>query len=454
MEFVEETNSIIRFWCGDNNLQKSIFENSDEKLFEFVETLALSAKYHFHNHDILNDSFSFVANSSLSGGSHPCSAFECRISKLNQLISFSALYSDNVFIQNPFEKIYLREKQEVREVDRWNILFGIQSYLYLKPLIEKGLIKYAISSFNFCESHHESLAKPLAQEIVNKEEKLFEILEKHLIEKCTVTFDFNDEDKSKPFFKIEGPESIIEHGITYLHVYTPMPSSYQLFLNKKTPYILAAEEIKLSRILDQVIGPIIDDLSAQEWHSKLNGTSYLCDNPSQIKLASKLNSGSYAADSAAFEKGLKHYLPTIYSSDALAILDLRNKENEAFAVYRDKLRKMFNESKQWNEKEVSSIFRDQLLPEINLINKKVKDWKSNVRESVSQKVLFGTATASFGLYSGVLPTNIGEIVAALGGASAIAGSLMEYNKTLKVKQEARKNDFYFLWQANDLTRGS
>ena len=105
------------------------------------------------------------------------------------------------------------------------------------------------------------------------------------------------------------------------------------------------------------------------------------------------------------------------------------------------------ESKSWSEEEVSKIFRDQLLPEINLIDKKVKDWKVNTRESISQKILFGTATASFGLYGGVLPANMGEVLAALGGASAIAGSLLEYNKTLKEKQEARKNDFYFLWQA-------
>ncbi len=207
------------------------------------------------------------------------------------------------------------------------------------------------------------------------------------------------------------------------------------------------QEVQDNDILRLIVEPIINDLSAQEWHSELRGTSYLCDNAMQMKIASKINGTRYSANSSAFETGLKHHLPAIYSQDLTTILDLRNKEEEAFFVYRDKLNKFMKETKAWEEDEVRKIFRDQLLPEINIIDKKVKDWKSNTRESISQKLLFGTATASFGLYGGVLPTNIGEILAALGGASAVASSLMEYNKTLKEKQEARKNDFYFLWQA-------
>lgn len=446
MDFIKETDTAISLWC-ESGIESAILKSPEEEFYKFIETMSLIGKYHFHSSDTPNENFSFIANSSLSGGAHPCAAFECRKTKLDQLISFASLYADEVYIQNPFEEIYMRGDKPIREAERREALAGIYNYFYLKPLIEAGIVKYATLNVNFCELHSNKIAIPLTESIEKKERKLAEVIERHLLDRCNVVFDFLNGDRSAPFFAVSGPDEFIEHGTIYLHAYTPMPSTFERFMEKKAPYTLSLEEVESSRVLDQIIGPIIHDLSAQEWHSSLNRTSYLCDNKIQIKLASKINSKAYAASSSAFEKGLKHYLPAIYSTDISAILDLRRKEEESFSVYRDKLNKLMQESKSWNEDEVSKIFRDQLLPEINLIDKKVKDWKSNIRESVSQKVLFGTATVSFGLYGGVLPANLGEMLAALGGASAVAGSLMEYNKTLKEKQEARKNDFYFLWQA-------
>lgn len=447
MEFIKETDDAISVW-SDGDIVGAVFDSPEEYIHEFLEVMALISKYHFQSSGLPNENFSFIANSSLSGGSHPCSAPECRKQKLDQLASFAALYADEVYIQNPFESILLRGGQAIREVERHEVLAGIQNYLYLRPLIEKGLIKYATTNFNFCEQHSNEVGKPLAESIRKKEDKLIHTLEEHLKGSCRVTFDFTEGNKAKPFLKITGPEDVIAHGGVYLHSYEPISEMFTPFMKEKSPYILSQDEIEGSRVLDQIIGPIVNDLSTQEWHSALNGTSYLCDNKTQMEVASKINSKVYAANSDVFEKSLKHYLPAIYSKDPSAIMELRLREEEAFAVYRDKLNKFMQESSSWGGVEVSKIFRDQLLPEINLIEKKVKDWKSNARAGITEKLLFGTATASIGLYEGMLPANIGEIVTAIGGVSAVAGTLMEYNKTLKEKQEARKNDFYFLWQAS------
>lgn len=444
MDFIKEADDIINLW-GDSDIESTILNSSDEYIFEFVETMALSGKYHFKTPNKPNDNFSFIANASLSGSAHPCAAFQCRKLKLDQLVSFASLYADEVYIQNPFEKIYLNGEGPMREVERREILAGVSNYYYLKPLIKAGIIKYATQNNNFCQLHSNQVAKPLIDTINKKEEKLIKLFEEHLLAKCSVVFDF--EDGEKPFFIVSGPNEFIEHGTLYLHSYMPISDVFKPFMNKKPPYTLSKEEVASSNILDQIIGPIINDLSEQEWHSSLNGTSYLCDNNLLMKLASKINKKAYLANSSSFEKGLKHYLPAIYSKDVSTILDLRKREEESFSVYRDKLNKFMQESKSFNQDDVAKIFRDQLLPEINLIEKKVNDWKSNTRESIYQKLLFGTATASFGLYGGVLPNNIGDMLATVGGASAAVGALMDYNKTMKEKQEARKNDFYFLWEA-------
>mgnify|MGYP005992775641 FL=1 len=171
------------------------------------------------------------------------------------------------------------------------------------------------------------------------------------------------------------------------------------------------------------------------------------DNQNQIKIASKINSANYAANSLSFTKAMSHHLPLVFSNDLNSVIKLREQEGEAFKVYRDKINTLIRQKDSWKEKDISEMFRDQVLPEINMIDKKVKDWQTKTRESIKDKVLFGSGAVSIGLYSGTLPTSIGQFVAAIGGASVITSALMDYNKTLKEQNEARSNDYYFLWQA-------
>lgn len=444
MDFCEEFETSIML-MSDGDIIESLSSAEADDIFEFAETMALISKYHFKHDQEPNENFSFIANSSLSGGRHPCSYPECRLNKLDQLVSFASLYADEVYIQNPFEQVMLEGVEHISEAARQELIYGVLNYFRLKPLIEKGIIKYAQNMVSLCQYHKETLADPLSKRIERKEEKLYKILHEHLIDKCSIIFDIGK--GAGPFLKIEGPESLIDHGVMYFHLYEPLPDFIETIKKEKLPYKLSQKEISENGILSFVISPILRDLSNQEWHSAFYGTSYLCDNQAQMKIASKLNNPVYKANSSSFEKAMKHYLPAIHSKDFTVIAELREQESEAFAVYRDKINAMIRKNKNWSEKEVSEMFRDQVLPEVNLIEKKVKDWKSRSKEALKEKVIFGSGAVSVGLYAGLLPPNIGQIIAAIGGGSAVVGALMDYNKTLKEKEEARSNDFYFLWQA-------
>jgi hypothetical protein len=447
MDFIEEFDTAIRLMTNDD-LFKAVMDGSDDDIFEFSETLALISAHHFNTKQSVNDNFSFTANSSLSGGKHPCSVAECRVEKLNQLITFSSLYADQVYIQNPFERLALQDKEKVSEYERMELLHGIASYNQLKPLIKKGIIKYANNLVPLCLHHNEIIAKPLAESIEKKEGELYELLHEYLIDKCSINFDYMK--NGLAFLEISGPEELIEHGVIYFHYFDTLPEYLNFLLKKTTPYSLTKKEIIDNELLSLVINPILKDLSNQEWHSAFHGTSYLFDKAVQAKIATKMNKSKYAANSSAFESGMQHYLPTVHSQDMKIVLNLRETEAEAFAVYRDRLNKFMRDSKSLSEQEISYIFRDQILPEINLIDKKIKDWKSKSRESLKEKVIFGSGAVAIGLYSGILPANIGEIIATIGGGTALATALMDYNKTFKEKEEARSSDFYFLWQAKNI----
>lgn len=444
-DLVLELDTAISIWMNGKNLEESIFGASDEDIFELSETLVCITRYHTQPGSTKNENFSFTANSALSGGSHPCASPECRSSRVDSLISFATLYADEVFIQQPFEGIAQKEPSNISEADRHNLVSGIYSYFLLRPLIKQGIIKYAHDVNPFCNHHYETVAKPLIDKINRKADLLQAEITKDLLECCRVTFNYTN--PKSPFFDISGPEGIVEHGQVFFHAYNPPPKIFKAFKNKGPVYSLSKSEMLESGALDFVIHPILRDITFQEWHTALTNTSYLCDNYAHMSLVSKVNNDIFAANSSAFAGGLKHYLPKVHSSDSNALLALRNNEAEAFFVYRDKLRKLLKTAGNWEEKEVAAVFRDEVLPEINAINKKLRDWKSNTRQSIGEKVLFGTGAVTLGLYAGLLPANIGQLVAALGGTSAAAAILMDWNKTFKEKQQARSNDFFFLWEA-------
>ena len=444
-DLVSELDMAIALWTDGATIEEAVLNASKDELFEFSEVLTLISRHHSQAKAAKNELFSFTANSALSGGSHPCASPACRFQRTESLITFAALYADEVYIQQPFEGIALREPSSIREVDRHNLVAGIYTYRLLRPLIEKGVVKYAHDLNPFCDHHHATIAKPLANKIDLKSQALKAEITRLLLETCSVTF--NQTNRHSPSFEISGPEGVIEHGTMHFHAYRPMPSIFRRFQKKGPTYKLSKSEVEDSGVLGMVVNPIVRDIMLQEWHTALNGTSYLCDNPAHIALVSRVNSDAFAANSAAFSNALKHNLPQVYSRDLTKLLELRDREGEAFVVYRDKLRKLMQGASSWNEKEVSRVFRDDVLPEINGLKKRIHDWKVNARESLGEKLVFGTGAVTLGLYAGILPADIGQIVATLGGTSAAAGVLMDWNKTLKEKQQARTSDFYFLWEA-------
>ena len=156
MDFCKEFETTLKL-TSDGDIVEFMSNAEDEKVFEFAETIAMISRYHFRNTNKPNENFSFIANSSLSGGRHPCSSAGCRIKKVDQLVSFASLYADEVYIQNPFEKVMLDGVENINRVSREELVYGIFNFIRLKPLIEKGIIKYAQNEVSVCQHHRENI---------------------------------------------------------------------------------------------------------------------------------------------------------------------------------------------------------------------------------------------------------------------------------------------------------
>lgn len=420
----------------------AIYESSEEDFLDLAVDLAIAVRPEATD----LEPFSFVANSSLSGRTHPCAEFTCREKKLEELASFAALYGDTVYIQDPFESIIIEERQDINNVDRNNLAFGISTYMYLFPLIERGLIKFAQSSVCLCDHHKAEIGEKLHDKRLNLEEQIYDRMKDAMIDRCSFEVDVGK--SGQPHIKLSGPDELVGHGVRFLHFNFYVPKEIEVLAEKHDlPYRMTAKEIESSYLVEQWIKPVIDDLFFQEWHSTFYGTKFLTDNETQIELASSVTDPDKYASSRALSEGLRHNMPAIFSKSVNDILALRDREPEAFYVYRDKLNKLINNSYGWKSQDIHQMFEQEVLPEINQINNKVKNWKTSLRDGTKSKLLFGAGTVAAGLYSGILPTDIGKIVAAVGGYSGVSSLLENYNKSLKGEEEAKKNDMYFLWKA-------
>lgn len=447
MDFIEEFDQSINLWSQDINTS---FENSSpETLYKLIETLSLSIKYHLSPSilDTQNENFSFIANTSLSGGRHPCSYIDCRASKLDGLVSFASLYADVVYIRNPFEYIYHSWNEHDIEYIKYEMLVAIQQYLYLKPYLVARIIKYSCSYVDLCSEHHETLAKPLYKKIEDKEKKLYSEFENHLLSNCIISLDkFKN---GQAFIELIDKTGLIEHGKSYLHFYDKSKSKskhLRKLIKSGKKHVLTKSEIEQEELLSMIIGPSIYDILDQEWTSYFYDSSILFDNKQKYQIAGKMNEKIASINSEAFNDSISHYLPTIHSRDPLEIIKLRTEEEESFKVYRDKLHKLLMEAPKHEGKVISDIFRDTVLPEINLINKKIKDFQVKKQTAIRDKLIFGSGAVTFGLYSGMLPSNLGSILAAIGGGSAIVSTMIDYTSSFRSKDEARANDYYFLWE--------
>lgn len=224
-------------------LKKRILIGNENDLIDFTNDIAIAIRA--YPSKPLNR-FEFIASESLSGGRYPCSYAKCRFNKLDELVAFATFYADTVYVQDPFEKVLLKESESISNVDRDDILFGVLTYLRLKPLIDKGIVKFGHSLISICESHKKLLADPLNQKEEQLEKVIHAEITSELIENCN--FEFGITESGVHFIELIGPEMLVAHGKQYFHLYELPEYLKNISTRHNLPYRLTNKDIIKSKI--------------------------------------------------------------------------------------------------------------------------------------------------------------------------------------------------------------
>jgi hypothetical protein len=242
-------------------------------------------------------------------------------------------------------------------------------------------------------------------------------------------------------FLAEGPEEILEHpsGFTYTG---DALIDLRKKLGRKTQGVLTKKQATKLGLINQFVEPIIDDLLTQNYYSSLYNSSYLTDREIDSNLIQDKNKSIL---NKKFTSSLSHHIPHIPNVPLGNLMELREKEGEAFQIYRDSLTAFLSNSKE-NDTNLKEAFRDEIWPEINKMNQTIKSAKKIIVADLVKDVIVGTTFVSIGLFSHFLPENISQIVAGLGGINYLSKFGDNTKKLLNIESEMRNNKYFFVWK--------
>jgi hypothetical protein len=388
------------------------------------------------------DRADFLPSSSLRGSSG-CALWDCRAKKIRILSRYIALYCDLAVIPINFDWDYATSEKHQDISSRLSVLASISALIELRPLIEGGLVVVVPEGLRLCKEHWEK-AVPGHEKIVNSAIKLCASQAKRF----GATY--------KPFtagttriacVDFTGPDEYIAHGkISRLFTCFPkwVPSKRQLRRWKIPQSTVIKENLVLPFFM-----PMANDALLQSYFGTTYNARYVTDLPGELEFYRLLSGRDILAEqTASLCARLTHSVPIMEDIPLTTILRTRREDPEAFQNYRSAISGIVKNYVRGGhvvgDHEAREIYSDLLKPQLDALEVKAK----NVRRSQVKKGLLRvaatTAVMGLGIYSGLLPSELADLVKAVGGFG-VARDLVETVASLKDEApEVRNHNLYFL----------
>ena len=412
---------------------------SEDQTIDFLITMYEAMQ---DSHDREGAPYSFIANGPMGGDETRCSDPECRLARIDNTARFATLYADRVLILDPFERFFGVTEVTPRLIE--DICVSIQLLHEIRPAAEAGFIGMATRNYCFCDEHYKELEAQQADI-----ETACHVLQEQYRNQLSVELRRSTAVKSAWEFVITGPENLVEHGRSY-YIIPELPEELQGRLDSDDRLVLSEDDVFDFDFPHRLTEPIVNDLLLQNLYAT-HGFHYLTDRDIDFEVVAAVNDPATTEVSDALRTGLSHSVPLIPDADLSSLVRLRSNEGEAFRVYRDKLNSVLADLQteaSLTESRVRQALQDAIEPELNKMDQVVRENKRLLVGQLGQDVVFGAGFVSIGLFSGLLPTTVGQVFAGLGGFRFVTSLLDKASALIKEPSELRKNSCYFLWKAS------
>lgn len=389
--------------------------------------------------------FNFSVSSSISGGVTPCSSPQCRINNSYDLASFAALYSEKIYIPNPFEHIYRRSESNFEFDNEGQFFYFINQVigdvmilLTFRPLFKHNIFSINPQMISVCD------------DCWNKKRKKQRDIDKKIIESREKIINKINENVT---FKIDKMGAIVISGTEYIGGevlrFITIPEHLKIY-HKKRPYIFSKEEVKDLELYGYFMNSAIDDIMTQKFFMDDFNVSYLTNRGIDSDIIQSLIDGKEQENRKreySIINGLSHELPFVQDSTLEDLIDVRESEQESFRVYRDAIRMAIKDTENVDTlKLVEEIKRDIIDPSLNKIELQIKNNKEKFKTRLRGKLRFNSLLLSGGLFaSSYLGLDPKEILA-FGGMHTLKDFIADSEDKKVIPNEVKNSNYYFIWK--------
>lgn len=391
--------------------------------------------------------YSHTASPSMSGGPFPCSAPPCRLKKANELVHFSAFYSDKVYISNGlFNAVGHSSK-----VDKERLAFAheLKLLLVFRPLIEAGIIIPVTPTKTLC--YHCLGKEAVAPTDQARFDQAFRLLKHQFSEKTKVSI--KKADSGRYNLHIEGDEELVEHGGRWHNISqaTLIPTNLDLRLSKK-------KEIKLPKALRVKWGidsngahAIFNEIGFEMAVSQCLNSSIVTNDPLHIDIIKNFRKDdTLERRNSMIQKHLTCIVPFLADISTENLLKLRMSEGDSFISFRRAFSKAIDEhmkkaTTSISERDAQAIYRDIVEPELARLNKKVSSANRLLNKGSNASMLGWVAAISVGAYCGFVDSSLIAAAKAL-GLTKVAADLITNRLSSTGEDSITDEGMYYLWK--------
>lgn len=400
-----------------------------------------------HNQTI----FSYSASYSVGGGREACSNLGHRIERVDELARFALMYSDRVFINNFFSEYTHYTKSDITLL-RERLYEDLCLLAYMKPFMESEYLTFFAPPKGCIHQWTREILDPDAIKRLNNEKK--RLLKEYLKVTSISLSQKNGEYK----LACEAPVPYIEHGrIVYTYPSTNLPKPL-IDMPRIINRVNNGESVSISESVRKKLNfhrvntrYLMDNISYEITTSQLLNTSFLTSNELHIaSLKSITNDKDIEQRNAIAQKHLTSIVPFVNDIEINDLIKLRAREAESFDQYRHALNEAIDEFRanttDFKEKDARALYSDVIAPRLSTLDRNVKNAKKDLVRKAAKSIIAITGAISFGIYTGLIPTDMAELAKVV-GLSKIAADILEKSLPFGDAVSTIKNDdLYFLWK--------
>jgi len=398
--------------------------------------------------------YSFSASLSLGGdGSVGCKHLDCRIERLNKLARFALMYSDSVYI-NSFFSYYTEIDDdshiEFLKEDFYDDLLVLHEVF---PLIEHGHINLFSPELDVCFScQAEEFLGEFSSKLFSREYKR---LQRAYLDKMLVTC---EGEQGLYIFNYDGPSPYFDHIGASTCIGVPAELANR-------PRILSRIEegriVTLSRTLVKELGLHLDrahNIATDVIHGIVTSgclnTTFLTHHDLHIKFLNSLhNVPEIRKKNTISLEHLTSIVPFLEDISLKDLMKVRERENEAFILYRKALNKAIDtfcrSGSEFTEQVARELHGDVIAPSLAFLDKKVNQAKRDLVSRPLRSLVGVVGAISFGILTGLIPPDMSNIAKAIGlvkfGADVIDQTMAVGDKENRIATDK----FYFLWKVRN-----